>query len=73
MVPRGVPPAASRKDVPGQLGGAVAIAGTVVLEGDLVLVVDDGVVVRPATEVPRLLEQAERKRAADEERLRRLT
>lgn len=69
---RGTTPAASRKDGPGAVGGTVTLAGVVVRDGDLVVADDDGVVVWPAADVTGLLELADRKRAADEERLRAL-
>ena len=69
---RGVTPAASRKDGPGQVGGTVTIGGVVVRDGDVVVADDDGVVVWPAAQTDELLAKADAKRAADEERLRRL-
>lgn len=70
---RGVTPAASRKDGPGQVGGTVAIGGVVVHDGDLVVADDDGVVVWPGDAVDTLLEKADAKRRSDDERLRALT
>ncbi len=69
---RGATPVASRKDGPGQVGGSATIAGALVRDGDLVVADDDGVVIWSHEDLPALLEAAERKRAADEERLERL-
>jgi 4-hydroxy-4-methyl-2-oxoglutarate aldolase len=70
---RGTTPAASRKDGPGEVGGAVTIGGVVVRDGDLVIADDDGVVVWRADEVAALLEKADAKRVADDERLAAIT
>lgn len=69
---RGATPAASSKDGPGSVGGEVVIAGVLVRDGDLVVADDDGVVVWPAADVARLVETADGKRRADDERSARL-
>ncbi len=70
---RGTTPVASSKDGPGNVGGAVVIAGVSVHDGDLVVADADGVVVWPADQLDALLAKAEAKQRADEERLAALT
>lgn len=69
---RGVTPIASAKAGVGRVGGGVAIGGVVVADGDVVVADDDGVVVWPAADVARLVETADGKRRADDERAARL-
>jgi len=70
---RGTTPVASAKDSPGQVGGTVTLGGVVINDGDLVVADADGVVVWPAVDVEAMIEAAENKRRADDERLARLT
>ncbi|HWB66567.1 MAG TPA: RraA family protein [Mycobacteriales bacterium] len=69
---RGVTPVASAKAGPGRIGGAVAIGGVVVHDGDFVVADADGVVVWPAAEAETFLAAADAKRQADDERLAKL-
>jgi regulator of RNase E activity RraA len=69
---RGVSPIASRKNGPAHVGGSVAIGGTVIRDGDLVIADDDGVVIWPQERVDELLAKAEAKLQKDNERLARL-
>lgn len=70
---RGATSVASRKDGVGYAGGVVPIGGAVVRDGDLVIADGDGVVVWAADDVDRLLERADAKRRADEQREAALT
>lgn len=69
---RGTTPTASAKRGPGAIGGAVAIGGTRVRDGDLVIADDDGVVIWPRERIPELLARAQAKLDADNARLARL-
>ena len=69
---RGVTPAASGKGGPAVLGGSVAIGGTVVREGDLIIADEDGVVVWPSERIAELLARAEAKLRQDNARLAQL-
>ncbi|GAC1653231.1 MAG: RraA family protein [Candidatus Dormibacteraceae bacterium] len=69
---RGATPAASRKEGPGRLGGAVLCAGVLVNEGDFVVADDDGVVVWPRASVGFLLARARERLEADNRRLEQL-
>lgn len=69
---RGVTPVASAKDGPGYVGGSVLLGGVVVHDGDLVVADADGVVIWPGADVDRLLEAADARRRADDERLARI-
>ena len=69
---RGVSPVASRKSGHGWIGGGVLLAGVPVRDGDLVIADADGVVVWPADATAELIEKAEAKQRADDERLARL-
>jgi 4-hydroxy-4-methyl-2-oxoglutarate aldolase len=69
---RGVTPVASAKDGPGYVGGSVLLGGIVVHDGDLVVADADGVVIWPGADIDRLLEAADARRRADDERLARI-
>ncbi len=69
---RGTTPTASAKRGPGSVGGAVAIGGLLVRDGDLVIADDDGVVIWPKEQIPELLARAQAKLDADNARLARL-
>lgn len=66
---RGVTPIAPRKEGPALVGGTVAIGGTVVRDGDLVIADDDGVVIWPHERIDELLARAEAKLRQDAARL----
>jgi regulator of RNase E activity RraA len=70
---RGTTAIASRKDGPGEVGGAVTLGGVTINDGDLVVADADGVVVWPAGDLDGLLAKAAAKQQADEERLARLS
>lgn len=69
---RGVTPTASLKRDPGVIGGAVAIGGALVRDGDLVIADDDGVVIWPAADCQELLGRAQARLDSDNARLARL-
>lgn len=69
---RGTTPTASNKRGPGSVGGAVAIGGVFVRDGDLIIADDDGVVVWPIEQVDVLLTRAKAKLDSDNARLARL-
>jgi 4-hydroxy-4-methyl-2-oxoglutarate aldolase len=69
---RGVTPIASAKREQGTIGGAVAIGGALVWEGDWVIADDDGVVIWPKDNVKELLIKAREKLDLDAGRLSRL-
>lgn len=69
---RGVTPVASAKDGPGYVGGSVPIGGLIVHDDDVVVADADGVVVWPAAGIDALLEAADARRRADDERLARI-
>ncbi len=69
---RGTTPTASAKRGPGAVGGAVAIGGTLVRDGDLVIADDDGIVIWPREQIESLIPRARAKLDADTTRLARL-
>jgi regulator of RNase E activity RraA len=70
---KGTTPTASAKNGPGRVGGEVDIAGVRVNDGDLVVADADGVVVWPAAQLDALVDKAQAKQRADEQRLAALT
>ena len=66
---RGVTPAASHKNGPAVLGGTVAIGGTIIRDGDLVIADEDGVVIWPKEHIDDLLARAQAKLQEDNARL----
>jgi 4-hydroxy-4-methyl-2-oxoglutarate aldolase len=62
---RGVTPAASHKQGPVVVGGAISIGGVVVRDGDLVIADEDGVVIWPKEHIDALLSKADIKRQQD--------
>jgi regulator of RNase E activity RraA len=69
---RGVTPIASNKHGPVVNGSPVAIGGTVIRAGDLVIADDDGVVIWPQERITALLGKAEAKLQQDTARLAQL-
>lgn len=69
---RGVTPTAPRKQGPAVLGGSIAIGGTVIRDGDLVIADEDGVVIWPHERIAELLVKAEARLQQDNARLARL-
>lgn len=69
---RGVTPAASHKNGPAVVGGTVALDGTIIRDGDLVIADEDGVVIWPKEHIEALLGKADVKRQQDNARLARL-
>jgi regulator of RNase E activity RraA len=70
---RGVTPVASAKNGPGAVGGTVRIGGVPISDGDVVIADADGVVIWQQADIALLNQRAEAKRAADEQRLAKLT
>jgi 4-hydroxy-4-methyl-2-oxoglutarate aldolase len=70
---RGVTPVASAKKGPGQVGGSLIIGGVTITDGDIAVADADGVVIWQQADVATLLNAADVKRKADDERLARLT
>jgi len=66
---RGVTPAASNKNGPAVVGGTVALDGTVIRDGDLVIADEDGVVIWPKEHSDELLIRAQAKLQQDNARL----
>ena len=69
---RGVTPAASNKNGPAVVGGTVALDGTIIRDGDLVIADEDGVVIWPKEHIDALLVRAEAKWQQDNARLGQL-
>ncbi|HEX8034912.1 MAG TPA: RraA family protein [Ktedonobacterales bacterium] len=69
---RGVTPRASRKEGPAWPGGLAVCAGVPIVDGDLVIADDDGVVVWPHAQIPTLIERAREKLAHDLARSNRI-
>ena len=67
---RGVCHRGPYKDGPGEIGFPVAVDGMVVAPGDLVIGDGDGVLAVPLDSVATVLEQAERKHAAEDAQMR---
>jgi len=66
---RGVTPAASHKNGPAVVGGTVALGGTIIRDGDLVIADEDGVVIWPKELIDDLLTKAQAKLQQDNDRL----
>jgi regulator of RNase E activity RraA len=66
---RGVTPAASYKNGPAVVGGTVALDGTIIRDGDLVIADEDGVVIWPMEHIDDLLARAQTKLQEDNARL----
>jgi len=66
---RGVTPAASHKNGPAVVGGTVALDGTIIRDGDLVIADEDGVVIWPMEHIDDLLARAQAKLQEDNARL----
>jgi regulator of RNase E activity RraA len=66
---RGVTPAASHKNGPALVGGIVALGGTIIRDGDLVIADEDGVVIWPMEQIDELLARAQAKLQEDNARL----
>jgi 4-hydroxy-4-methyl-2-oxoglutarate aldolase len=69
---RGVTPRAPRKEGPAWTGGLVMCGGIPVVDGDLVIADDDGVVVWPQARIADLRERARVKMEQDQARLERI-
>src|SRR5438876_12195484 len=66
---RGVTPAASHKNGPAVVGGTVALDGTIIRDGDLVIADEDGVVIWPKEQIVDLLARAQARLQEDNTRL----
>ena len=66
---RGVTPAASHKNGPAVVGGTVALDGTIIRDGDLVIADEDGVVIWPMEHIDDLLARAQAKLQEDNARM----
>jgi 4-hydroxy-4-methyl-2-oxoglutarate aldolase len=66
---RGYTPAASHKNGPAVVGGTVALDGTIIRDGDLVIADEDGVVIWPKELIDDLLTKAQAKLQHDNDRL----
>lgn len=69
---RGITPRASRKEGPAWPGGLAICGGVPVMDGDLVVADDDGVVIWPAAQIDTLREQAREKLERDNARASRI-
>lgn len=69
---RGVCPGGPHKGWPGNLNVAISCAGVPVLPGDIVVGDDDGVVVVPQARAQQVLEEAQKRKAGEDEWFRRL-
>ena len=69
---RGTTPAASSKDDPGVIGGAVTLGGAIFRDGDFVIADDDGVVLWPRDDYDVLLAKAQARLDSDNARLARI-
>jgi 4-hydroxy-4-methyl-2-oxoglutarate aldolase len=66
---RGFTPAASHKNGPAVVGGTVALDGTIIRDGDLVIADEDGVVIWPKEHIHDLLARSQAKLQEDNARL----
>ena len=64
---RGATPAGPYKDGPGEIGYPIACGGQVVMPGDLIAADEDGVVVIPLAEAARVIADAEKHSAKEQE------
>lgn len=69
---RGITPAASHKNGPAKVGGAVVLGGTIIRDGDLVIADEDGVVIWPQEQIDESLVKARVKLEQDNARLAKL-